>query len=434
MAGLVEGHPLCYELYAFEGKGQGLRATKRIEEGELIFRECPFIWHSKIGKTDFACHCCGRYLRNTSGDRSVTIVRCNSSPSLCKAVYCTAACEEESLKNGHRFVCAGRSEKFDSYIDESGGDGHMSHSVRLLGVALVFYRRVAEKVLRSYGSSSSSGMTPITALEAATELLQGYQRVDYCRTVHALRCGNLNVDDEMFETMIAPAYFMSHLETPLELIKEISCNQDCWGGGEEGAALGAAFVNSEIFGAPFFRELIGCFSINNLEVRIRDEFAHEAGDSAAPPAAPLVVAGEGDVQSDSERASATIAEYEQGQRHENDATLRGTGLNKLYSRMNHSCQCNTQTACGSRAEVLVYAARPIEEGEEVRRTVLPLSLSLPNWWAVVLSLSPYHAVTLPLPLSHCHTPTVAFIYLFTELTFSNNSLIAKRVRSMTTDD
>ena len=176
------------------------------------------------------------------------------------------ACDQESLKNGHRFVCAGRSETFDAYIDQTNGDCHLSHSLRLLGIALVFYRRVAELCY----SRQITGTT-VTAMEAATHLLLGFQRVDYCRTVHALRCGRLDVDEEMFATMIAPAYFASHLEVPLELIKEIMSNEDCWGSGDEGRLQADIFVNSEIFQPLFFRELMGSFAINNLEVRIHDD-------------------------------------------------------------------------------------------------------------------------------------------------------------------
>ena len=268
MAALFDGSPpaVSYETYATEGKGQGLRATKRIEINELIFKEEPFIWHSKIAKSDYACHSCGRYLRSTEGNRSLEIVRCTQSPTLCKAVYCNLACEQESLKNGHRFVCAGRSETFDAYIDQTNGDCHLSHSLRLLGIALVFYRRVAE-----FCYSRQMTGTTVSAMEAATHLLLGYQRVDYCRTVHALRCGQLDVDEEMFATMIAPAYFSSHLEVPLELIKEIMSNEDCWGTGVDGRRQADIFVNSEIFQPLFFRELMGSFAINNLEVRIQDE-------------------------------------------------------------------------------------------------------------------------------------------------------------------
>ena len=45
MAALFDGSPpaVSYETYATEGKGQGLRATKRIEINELIFKEEPYI-------------------------------------------------------------------------------------------------------------------------------------------------------------------------------------------------------------------------------------------------------------------------------------------------------------------------------------------------------------------------------------------------------
>ena len=142
----------------------------------------------------------------------------------------------------------------------------MSHSLRLLGIALVFYRRVAEFCYSRHLTGIS-----MSAMEAATQLLLGFQKVDYCRTVHALRCGQLDVDEEMFATMIAPAYFSSHLEVPLELIKEIMSNEDCWGTGEEGRIQADKFISSEIFQPVFFRELMGSFAINNLEVRIQDE-------------------------------------------------------------------------------------------------------------------------------------------------------------------
>ena len=336
-----------------EGRGEGLRATRRIEKGELIFAERPFIWASKVLKTAYACYSCGTYLRSMNGSRCATVVACPG----CPATFCSLACEDEARTNGHRFVCRDASPSvatFDSYVDETGGDAHMSHSVRLLGVALVFYRRVAEACLRSHGGD---GGPPLTAQDAADALLAGYQREDYCKTVHAMRCGTLEVDEDIFERMIGPAYVESHLAAPLALIKSIFRNDAVpWGDGDVGRARMDAFVDSPIFEPQFFKELLGTFSVNNLEVRIRDD------DAAAGPAAPLASAD-----------TAAVAEFEQGQRHENDNVLRGTGLNYLYSRMNHSCRCNTMTDCGARAMVRVYAARTIEAHEEITTTYLHLS-------------------------------------------------------------
>jgi len=340
----------AYVIANIEGRGEGLRATRRIEKGELIFTEKPFIWASKVMKTAYACYSCGRYLRSTDGNRRTTVVSCAG----CQATFCSLACEDEARTNGHRFVCRDASPDvatFDAYVDETGGEAHMSHSVRLLGVALVFYRRVAEACLRS----SRDGGNTLSAQEAADALLAGYQREDYCKMVHAMRCGTLEVDEEMFSRMIAPAYVESHLAVPLALIKNVFRNDAVqWGDGDVGRSQMNAFVDSPIFEPPFFRQLLGTFSVNNLEVRIQDD------DADAGPAAPLVSAD-------------TAAEYERGQRHENDHVLRGTGLNYLYSRMNHSCNCNTMTACGARAEVRVYAARTIEVDEEITTTYLHMS-------------------------------------------------------------
>ena len=71
-----------------------------------------------------------------------------------------------------------------------------------------------------------------------------------------------------------------------------------------------------------------------------------------------------------------------------------TGLNHLYSRMNHSCNCNTHTACGSRAEVSVYALRVIEPLEEVQgptdsQTVVSRALCILLFY-LFLNISPPH--------------------------------------------
>jgi len=76
--------------------------------------------------------------------------------------------------------------------------------------------------------------------------------------------------------------------------------------------------------------------------------------------------------------------------------LFSTGLNHLYSRMNHSCNCNTHTTCGTRAEVSVYALRPIEPMEEVQE---PNCLT----GTIYCNGSPIHPFThlLTHSLTHC---------------------------------
>jgi hypothetical protein len=189
----------------------------------------------------------------------------------------------------------------------------MSH---LLGLALVAYAKIAIIFIQSQsrppGAADESDQSPESS---GRQFLLGYQTSDFCKIVHATRTHSLSYSKTLFETIIAPAYYDAHLRAPLTSIRSIFESHQPW----RGTAQQAAFVQSELFSPVFFRNLIGCFSTNTLEVIV-------------------------------------------------DGAVRGSALFSLFSKMNHACRKNTANVDCEAASVQVVASQAIACGEEITTT------------------------------------------------------------------
>lgn len=298
-----------FSVRQLSGKGNGLVACAKIPKDSLIFRDKPLFKNCGI-YNGRVCASCG----------SIVEISTHTCSGNCGLYFCSESCSLHVEQNGHSWICAGY---------EDGGLIHTLATIDPLGhivLALFVYARVLSHMIEHAN---------FTAYEAYTDLVSGIQSEDYCRTAHAYRNGIVDFDEELFSSLVAPAYFASYLGAPLLAISSYFNSgvvENIWISKGGDASRYALFLQSELFTGMFLRKLVGMFVVNNLEIC--------------------------NTQS---------------------RGVKGTGLYKVYSKMNHSCLCNTRNDVGAEAEVLVYAARDIEEGEEITTSYLhlpdPLSVS-----------------------------------------------------------
>lgn len=320
---------MSYEVSPISIHNNGVIATKNIEIGELIFHDNPCLWYAK--DLSQSCSFCGVLLYEKNDNYQV-IQTCN-----CGVSYCSLDCKDRANEIGHRWLCHSKNKECIAELKLLDKSGH-------LGLALLFYCQIAQ----SYLESKRNIQQNITPIILANDFLKGFFSVDYCRSIHACRVEHLKIDENIFSNIIYPAYYAAHLKTPLALIHSILSEMEPWQGYDQEVA--QTFLSSEIFSASFFASLMGTFICNNLEIEIFPRFS---GDELSDGA---------------------------------DAVF-GTGLFPLFSKLNHSCECNTfnrtkqRTGVGREGgtseephskvgSVSVYAARAIACGEEITTSYL----------------------------------------------------------------
>jgi superfamily II helicase len=84
-----------------------------------------------------------------------------------------------------------------------------------------------------------------------------------------------------------------------------------WGDGPEGEKKREIFLNSEIFSESFFRDMMGMFISDALHIRIENNNSND-----------------GNVQDDRKEITEIRSNF-------------GSGMFQIYSKLNHSCCCNT---------------------------------------------------------------------------------------------
>jgi hypothetical protein len=305
-----ESGAILFSVTQLSGKGNGLVAHSKISKGSLIFGDRP-LFRNCGGHCAQACATCGFGVE----------IGTYSCPGNCGLLYCSALCAQKMDERGHTWICTAY--KSGGLVSQLATNDPLGHIV----LAFTVYAKVLSCMLEHAES---------TAEEAYSMLVSGIQSEDYCLTAHAYRNGVVaDVDEDLFSSLIAPAYFGSYLGGPLLAITAYfndSSVAEMWvlKGGEESRY--AAFLQSSLFTGMFLRRMVGMFVVNNLEITTTQSTG-----------------------------------------------VKGTGLYKIYSKMNHSCDCNTRNSVGAEAEVLVYAARDIEAGEEITTSYLhvedPCSLS-----------------------------------------------------------
>ena len=173
------------------------------------------------------------------------------------------------------------------------------------------------------------------------------------------------ISDEMFENLISPAYFSSRLERPLGIIKSFFKDPISWGSTVEGNERMEEFGNSEIFSEIYFRGMMGTFMSNVLHVRIETAVIGKGEEKYQEEQEEK---GRGEVEEEEEEKEEVGDEkrkekIEKINKSNEEKKNFGVGLFHLYSKLNHSCCCNTVNQGGSVAEVSLIATKNIAEGE-----------------------------------------------------------------------
>jgi hypothetical protein len=303
----------CYSINAVEGRGNALVASRLIHAGELIFTENPWSWSERNPDTDAILRCtsfcynCGRPLSDPS-------YNCG-----CGVRYCSDVCQRADMDvNGHSWLCESVKSKAMDDLNRTlfANQGHLAY----LLTALKDYAKLAHLLVSS---------PEVSLQDIIQEFIHKFHHADGCRSIHAIRSGTLEFDEEMFQSLIAPAYVDSLFRSPQDIIKSIFTENSLWTIRPEAEE---QFVHSKLFSSDcqFLRTLIGIYMTNNLTIQV-------------------VSPSTGNV-------------------------LRGTGLYYLYSKMNHSCLCNTtNSSASSSASISVYAREDISCGEEITTSYLHVS-------------------------------------------------------------
>ena len=180
------------------------------------------------------------------------------------------------------------------------------------------------------------------------------------------------ISDEIFESVISPAYFSSRLESPLGIIKSFFTDQIPWGCTLVEKEQMEMFLDSEIFSDSYFRGMMGTYMSNVLHIRIENEQNRidrkVGGSDGHSDNHDVDVDDDEKATKDGEnnhRIDKTADFFESEEQEQdilNDRKNFGVGLFHLYSKLNHSCSCNTVNQGGSEAEVTLIATSDIPMG------------------------------------------------------------------------
>lgn len=392
---------MSFEVKALDGKGNACVATHCIQAGEKIFSERPQFHYifNETSKTNpisslklilcsscrlyfikcshrdrYHCQCgnqyCSNKCRHIGGDYSTTTSHSHDLQ--------TTNTFSSATSDGHRWLC---------HIDDKLlHDLNQHQQTPYFLLALQIYAIIAEDAFQffqpSKGSlppqqsdeheSNAQAQIAVAVSKAASDALSGYHNADYCLSLHAFRTqaqSRQDIDMQMFETLLGPAYFESHLRQPLQLIKKLLLSNftssaaitsqgndvttDNIDDDEEECRrlFMLEFVECDILKEQFFRNMLGIFSTNNLTINISP--TNRCSDCD-------ICIGRS-INSNDENPLNTIHTMNQSLTAAGTGT--GTGLYPTYSKMNHSCECNTiNSSCNT--EISVYASRDIQVGGE----------------------------------------------------------------------
>jgi hypothetical protein len=439
-----------YSIQSLPGRGNSIVATRNTVPGECILgNEIPFVWnrvHLDNHQFHDFCEQCGLVLKNKMFQDLKTSLESHSNmfsdaasmidcmkellpgsnceneqcqcSRTCGTVYCSPKCKELAQVQGHDWICQSlqTAANCSAALNDIDERGHFGAAVKL-------YARIAAQTRMNVEADSSLDIAK-NALEVANALLAEYHYEDFALTMHAFRTGRLEVDPDIFQSIIFPAYFNSCLATPLTLCKNIFIqsgpilwSQDLKRGmtaddiTDFGLQRATAFLSSEIFSEKYFSRILGTFAINNLSVHVSSPLDHVLSEAkrintenqllpkvpnSLPPNPPSTkkssiqydpaiitqIVGflqdyqikqymderngfdededEGDVDGESEHKRTTARK--------NNGHFRGmaaTGLFAVFSKSNHSCVCNTVVHGSDRVSVTITAAEPIAAGEEI---------------------------------------------------------------------
>jgi hypothetical protein len=97
------------------GRGRGVRATKNIQKGQIVFVEAPIA--AGTLREDVCYHC----MRPLSVGKEPRVFPCpESSHNSCTAVYCSTECRDLSLSLYHQPLCGNPLREVKKYVTQSG--------------------------------------------------------------------------------------------------------------------------------------------------------------------------------------------------------------------------------------------------------------------------------------------------------------------------
>lgn len=336
--------------------GLGVIANRAIRQGEVIFSEDPWVWSANsVDGINNYCFNCGIVI-----DPSTTFsCKCNL-PSCVH--FCSSECLLKSESQGHMFLCPCFSGEMKEQLLDLDPRGHLLLALKVYAkIAIHFIAKRLQQNILDAGAQIGNQSEDIETISA--NVVKGFHSEDWCHTKHAVRTGQWELlDKSLFDNLIAPAYFDGHLKGPLEAFKQIfSGSNHAW---LHYASINALpppppttstsssnphipdisslveeFTSSNIFGDTFLRKIMGTFVVNNLTI--------------FSPADSTNIQGENKNSTTSQSL----------------LPLRGSGLYSIYSKMNHSCVCNT-TNESRLTKVTVIASRDIAAQEEITTTYL----------------------------------------------------------------
>eukprot|EP01038_Epipyxis_sp_PR26KG_P012949 gene12949-17363_t len=334
----------------------------------------------------------------------------------CGSMYCSALCRDLAVASGHEFICNPDDALMKKLIGSNNDRSHSSLAIR-------FYAKLAKNIvlnLSSLGLDSdchhshsdnnnvvSNDKTSnnininnneavvddnsivtetdisLLVMEISENMLSKFHNEDFTRTIHCYRTGQSPVDinPNIFEELIFPAYFSAHLQEPLLLCKQIlndDSNIMLWGEGDHslGTQRLSQFMSSDVFSDHYISKIIGTFAVNCLDISIPspmdDVYKHllssydnNTGTGVNEDIEGLIAPF---LLNDS-KLYHFLRQYWSGIVHAPSNLvfdgLHGSGLYSSFSKMNHSCDCNTVSQGSNLASVTVIARRDIATNEEI---------------------------------------------------------------------
>ncbi|RYG63232.1 SET domain-containing protein-lysine N-methyltransferase [archaeon] len=422
------------EVYRIESsakKGDFVVANKLILCGEPVsLNEVPLVWHrvTCIAGQHFhkSCEECGLVIYSEMFEEMLSELRAKHvdnyadiiffmkelfpSPGddiqikcpqdACDHAYCSQACMDLAAFKGHAWLCDCYQH---SHHQPTSGSSRYQQQHRLsdfndekghFGLASKVYARIAEETRRHLVSSPYTVDIAWEAVAVAEKLLAAYHTEDFAMAMHVHRTGRLEVDPEMFQSLLFPAYFSAHLAAPLALTKDVFAQSGpvLWSNNGlvssvEGLERSQAFLSSPIFSEQFYSRILGTFVVNCLSVYVPSPLDYILAQALALQA--QAHAGDGDgmdsIKTDainflqgkllSQQQARPYYQQEDEERgdgedagnfpHARFLGMSATGLFPFFSKANHSCLCNTSNHGSDRVSVSVVATEDIQMGHEI---------------------------------------------------------------------
>ena len=380
-----------------EGCGKGLLACSNLTPSTRIFTEQAISFHrSNVDLDHVTCDCCGQWLLSEREQLELAVritssSSSSSSPSLppngifefldstlstnvvpqkcdgCHLRWCSVACYEASVSDGHQYLCAhlSRGGKLREFLAEYSTTKRVFPSTAHFGAAARILAKVAMKsstctsTLQQLSSTikqstikpsttkqsttntatSAEAINDATALQKNMKQLMGsFSQASFTDSLHATRTlsSTSMSNNTMFTEHIQPAYRTAYLESCLQILREAF------------APLGEIFCQT-MLSFDSFDQLIGIFATNNFGVEFVSPLVQKFQQIET-----LFM------------HSSWLSNLIQ---HEHFPNVGGTACFQHYALLNHSCDKNTMATCDNTKQggltISVETTKAINSGDEI---------------------------------------------------------------------